>query len=136
MAKLNQRMKEIFEKQTIIVLATATKEGIPNVVPIGMKKIIDDETILISDQHFNKTLKNIKDNPRAAITMWDKTEGYQIKGTVSIETSGRRFEETARWVEESGRSMNPPLRSKGALILKVTEIYCVSPGPDAGMRIA
>jgi predicted pyridoxine 5'-phosphate oxidase superfamily flavin-nucleotide-binding protein len=135
-AKMNQRMKEIFEKQRTIVLATATEDGIPNVVPVGMKKIVDDETILISDQYFNKTLKNIKDNPRAAITMWDKSEGYQIKGTVSMETSGRRFEETARWVEERGRSINKPLRSKGALILKITEIYCVSPGPDAGMRVA
>ena len=136
MPKMNQRMKEILEKQRTIVLATATEDGIPNVVPVGMKKTIDDETILISDQYFNKTLKNIKDNPRAAITMWDKSEGYQIKGTVSIETSGRRFEETARWVEERGRSSNSPLRSKGALILKITEIYCVSPGPDAGMRVA
>jgi hypothetical protein len=101
-----------------------------------MKKIIDDETILISDQYLSKTLKNIEANPRAAITMWDKTEGYQIKGTVSIETSGPRFEETARWVEERSQTTNRSFRSKGALILKVTEIYCVSPGPDAGRRIA
>ncbi|UCH08876.1 MAG: pyridoxamine 5'-phosphate oxidase family protein [Deltaproteobacteria bacterium] len=136
MAKLNQRMKEIFEKQKTIALATATKEGIPNVVPVGMKKIIDDETILISDQYLNKTLKNMEANHRVAIAIWDKSEGYQIKGTVSTEMSGPRFEETARWVEERGKSINKPLRSKGALILKITEIYCVSPGPNAGMRIA
>ena len=136
MARMHQRMKEIFEKQKIIVVATATEDSIPNVVPVAMKKIIDDDTILISDQYLNKTLKNIEANPRAAITMWDKSEGYQIKGTVSIETSGRRFEETAQWVEERGKSSHRPLRSKGALILKITELYCVSPGPDAGMRIA
>jgi len=136
MAKLNQRMKEIFEKQKPIVLATATKDGIPNVVPVGMKKIIDDETILISDQYLNKTRKNIEANPRVAITVWDEIEGYQIKGTVTIETSGPLFEETARWVKERGKSLNRPLKSKGALILKITEIYCVSPGPNAGMRIA
>ena len=133
---MNQRIKEIFEKQKPIVLATATKDGIPNVVPVGMKRIIDDETILISDQYLNKTLKNIQTNPRVAITTWDKAEGYQIKGTVTVETSGLRFEETARWAEERGKSINRPLKSKGALILKITEIYSVSPGPDAGMRIA
>ena len=136
MAKLNQRMKEIFEKQRPIVLATATQNGIPNVVPVAMKKIIDDETILISDQYLNKTRKNIEANPRVAITIWDKTEGYQIKGTATMETSGPRFEETAQWVEERSKAINRPLKSKGALILKVTEIYCVSPGPDAGRRIA
>ncbi|MBP1709261.1 MAG: hypothetical protein H6Q46_245, partial [Deltaproteobacteria bacterium] len=48
MAKLTQRIKEIFEKQGTVVLATASKEGMPNVVPVNAKKILDDETILIS----------------------------------------------------------------------------------------
>ena len=136
MAKMNQRIKEIFEKQEAIVLATATKDGIPNVVPVTAKKIIDDETILISDQFFNKTLNNMRANPRVAITIWDKLEGYQIKGTVTIETTGQRFEETAKWIEEMGKSLNLPLKSKGAVILKITEIYNVSPGPEAGQKIA
>jgi predicted pyridoxine 5'-phosphate oxidase superfamily flavin-nucleotide-binding protein len=38
MAKLTQRTKEIFEKQETIVLATASKEGMPNVVPVNAKK--------------------------------------------------------------------------------------------------
>jgi predicted pyridoxine 5'-phosphate oxidase superfamily flavin-nucleotide-binding protein len=129
-------MKEIFEKQQTVVLATATKEGVPNVVPVGAKKILDEETILISDQFFDKTLKNIKENPYVAITIWDNHEGYQLKGTVNVETSGPRFEETARWIEEMGKAMNVPLKSKGALIIHVTDIFSVSPGPDAGKKIA
>jgi len=136
MAKMNQRIKEIFEKQETIVLATATKDGLPNVVPVNAKKIIDDETILISDQFFNKTLKNLQANPQVAITVWDKLEGYQIKGTTTIETSGKRFEETAKWIDEIGKKLNLPIKSKGAIIVKLTEIYNVSPGPQAGTRVA
>lgn len=136
MAKLTQRIKEIIEKQETIVLATATKEGLPNVVPVNAKKIIDDETILISDQFFNKTLKNLKDNPQVAITIWDKLEGYQIKGTATIETSGKRFEETAKWIDEVANKLNLPIKSKGTIIVKLTEIYNVSPGPQAGTKIA
>ena len=136
MAKLTQRIKEIIEKQETIVLATATKEGLPNVVPVNAKKIIDDETILISDQFFNKTLQNLKDNPQVAITIWDKLEGYQIKGTATIETSGKRFEETAKWIDEVANKLNLPIKSKGAIIVKLTEIYNVSPGPQAGTKIA
>lgn len=136
MAKLTQRIREMFEKQETVVLATASKEGIPNVVPVNAKKIIDDETILISDQFFNKTLKNMKDNPQIAITIWDKLEGYQLKGTVNIETSGQRFEETAKWIEGIGKSLNLPLKSKGAVVVKLTEIYNVSPGPQAGTKVA
>ena len=132
MAAMNARIKEIFDKQQIAPLATATKDGAPNVVPINAKKILDDETILISDQFFGKTLKNMQDNPQVAITIWDNLEGYQIKGSVSIETSGARFEETAQWIEGIGKALNLPLKSKGAIIMKITEIYNVSPGPDAG----
>ena len=135
MTKMSPRIKEIFEKQETIVLATATRDGVPNVVPVNAKKIIDDETILISDQYFDKTLKNLKNNPRAAITIWDKFEGYQIKGTITIETSGKRFEETARWIKEKGEALNFPLKSKGAVVLKITDIYIVSPGPDAGKQV-
>ncbi|MBT8489585.1 MAG: pyridoxamine 5'-phosphate oxidase family protein [Deltaproteobacteria bacterium] len=136
MAKMNERVKEIFQKQQNVVLATASKEGIPNVVVLGAKKIIDDETILISDQYFDKTLANMKENPRAAVTVWEKTEGYQIKGTVTVETSGPRFDETARWIEDLGKKFNIPLKSKGAVILKITDIYTISPGSNAGQKIA
>jgi len=136
MAKLTQRIKEIFEKQETVVLATASKEGIPNVVPVNAKKILDDETILISDQFFNKTLGNMKDNPQVAITIWDKLEGYQIKGTATIEASGKRFEETAKWIDDIGKKLNLPLKSKGAVIITITDIYNVSPGPNAGARVA
>jgi uncharacterized protein len=135
MAKLTQQIKEIFEKQETVVLATASKEGMPNVVPVNAKKILDDETILISDQFFNKTLTSMKDNPHVAITIWDKLEGYQIKGTVTIETSGKRFEETAKWIDDIGKKLNLPLKSKGTVIVKITDIYHVSPGRDAGTRV-
>jgi uncharacterized protein len=136
MAKMTARIREILAKQETVVLATATKDGIPNVVPINAKKILDDETILISDQFFNKTLSNLQQNPRVAVTLWDKLEGYQIKGTVTIETSGERFEETARWIDQIGKKLNLPLASKGAVIVAIEEIYVVSPGPQAGARLA
>lgn len=37
----------------------------------------------------------MKDNLQVAVTFWEKLEGYQIKGTVSVETSGRIFDETS-----------------------------------------
>ena len=77
----------------------------------------------------------MKDNPQVAITAWDGVEGYQFKGTVTIETSGTRFDETARWVDDVARKMNLTFKSKGAVILKIAEIYSVSPGPDAGTKV-
>ncbi|MDZ7833693.1 MAG: pyridoxamine 5'-phosphate oxidase family protein [Desulfobacterales bacterium] len=136
MAKMTDRMKELFEKVPAAVVATATPDGEPNAVPVGAKKIIDDETILISDQFLNKTLANMKSNPRVAVSFWEGHEGYQLKGSITIETSGKRYEETAKWVEEMGNKAGFPLKSKGAVILKIEEIYGLAPGPGAGKKLA
>ena len=136
MAAMSERMKELFEKVPIVVLSTATTDGAPNCVPVGSKKIIDDETILISNQFMNKTLANIDSNPRVAVAFWEGHEGYQLKGSLTIETSGARFEETARWIEDLGNKVGFPLKSKGALIIRIEEIYGVSPGPGAGKKLA
>ena len=136
MAKMTERMMELFKKVPTAILATATKDGKPNAVPVGAKKIIDSETILISDQFFNKTLANLKANPKIAITFWEGREGYQLKGSVAIETAGQRYEDTAKWIEELGNKAGFPLKSKGAVILKIEEIYSIAPGPGAGKKLA
>jgi predicted pyridoxine 5'-phosphate oxidase superfamily flavin-nucleotide-binding protein len=138
MASLNERMKEIFAKQGVFVLGTADLNGIPNVVPVGAVRILDDETILVSDQYFNKTLSNLKGNPKAAISFWEteKGEGYQIKGDATIQTEGKIYEETAEWVRQYGESIGHPLKSKGAVVIKITAIYSVTPGSNAGQRVA
>jgi len=103
---------------------------------VMQSSLIDDETILLSDQFFNKTLDNIKKNPKVSVTFWEGHEGYQLKGIIVIETSGKRYEETARWIEELGTAAGFPLRSKGIVILKIEEIYGVTPGTGAGKLLA
>ena len=136
MAALNERMKEIFAKQGIFVLGTADLNGVPNVVPVGAVKILDDETILISDQYFHKTLNNLRENPKVALSFWELGEGYQIKGEASIHTEGKIFEETAEWIRRRSQEIGRPIKSKGAIIIKITAVYSVSPGSQAGRRIA
>jgi uncharacterized protein len=136
MAQMTERMQELFNKVRTVVLATATRDGRPNAVPIEAKKIIDAETILISDQYFNKTLTNMKANPRVSVMYWKGREGYQLKGSVAIETSGQRYEDTARWIDELGAKFGLQLKSKGAIIFKIEEIYELAPGPDAGKKLA
>jgi predicted pyridoxine 5'-phosphate oxidase superfamily flavin-nucleotide-binding protein len=138
MALLNERMKEIFSEQGVFVLGTADLNGIPNVVPIGAVKILDDETILISDQFFLKTLRNLRQNPKVALSFWDSEngEGYQIKGEASIQTEGKIFEDTVEWIRELSEKLGHPLKSKGAIVVKISDIYYVTPGENAGQKIS
>jgi len=137
MAALNERMKEIFGKQGIFGLATADLNGIPNVVPVGSIKILDDETILISDQYFHKTLDNLRQNPKVAISFWERAEGegYQVKGDATIHTEGKIYDETSEWIRKRSEEIGRPIKSKGAIVIKITAIYSVSPGANAGQRL-
>jgi len=136
MAKMTKEMQEMFNKAGIKQLASADKNGVPNVVPINFMKILDDETILASAVFMTKTFQNLKENPVCAMSIWEGFNGYQFKGSVKIETSGQIFEETKTWTEEEAKKLGLPLKSKGAVVMKITDIFSVSPGPDAGKKIS
>jgi predicted pyridoxine 5'-phosphate oxidase superfamily flavin-nucleotide-binding protein len=136
MAKMTKEMQEMFNRVGIKQLATAGKNGVPNVVPIHFMKIMDDETILASAVFMTKTFNNLQENPVCALSVWEGFAGYQFKGSAAILTGGPVFEETQSWTEEEGRKMGLPLKSKGAIVIKITDIFSISPGADAGKKIA
>ena len=131
MVKLSAEIKESLAATKLVYLATATKKGVPNAVPIGAFKLLDDGTMLISDQFFNKTLANLKENPHAAVTFWGEKGGFQIKGTTTIHTSDAIFKEDAAWV----KVLKPNLVAKSAIVLTITDVFQVKPGPGAGQKI-
>jgi hypothetical protein len=131
MVKLTDEIKESLTGTKIVFLATASKEGTPNVVPIGAFKLLDDETLLISDQFFNKTLKNLKENPKIAISYWGEKGGFQIKGSITLHTNDEVFKQDVAWMKE----LRPNLVPKSAVVMKITEAFIVKAGPDAGKKI-
>ncbi len=135
MAKMTERMMALLNEVETAVLSTAACDAVPNGVPVGAKKIIDSETVLISDQFFNKTLANLQANPLAALSYWKGHEGYQLKGRITYETSGPLFEETYRWIEAAAAERGLPLKCKGIVLLRVEEIFGLAPGPGAGRQL-
>jgi predicted pyridoxine 5'-phosphate oxidase superfamily flavin-nucleotide-binding protein len=136
MAKMPEDCIDLINNAYAVAVATCDGNGVPNVVCCSMKQAPDAETVMISDQYMNKTLANLKANPRMAVTAWDETHGYQVKGTVTYENEGPRYEQVAAQVHEILSSMGYDFRSKGVCWLHVDEVYSVTPGPDAGARIA
>lgn len=129
---MTQEMMDAVEKDNVVFFATATKDGVPNVVPIGFARPIDNKTIMIVDNFMNKTRKNLENNPKASLVPRDASKcPYQFKGTVEIHTSGKEFDDAVDWAT----SVMSKLAPKAAIILKVEEIYSVQPGPDAGSKV-
>jgi predicted pyridoxine 5'-phosphate oxidase superfamily flavin-nucleotide-binding protein len=125
MAKFTQDMRNIFEKSDPYIVTTASKEGKPNGVPIGLVKIITDDEILLGDVLMKKTLQNIAENPLAAVTAWDigVHYGYQLKGPARVETSGEMFDKAVELLKS--RTGDLKLTVKSAVIVKVEEVYYV-----------
>ena len=124
---------DAIEKNNIIWLATANKDLKPNVVPIGLAKPLNNDTVLLVANFMNKTFENLKNNPQAAIAVSGVSEcPYQFKGKVEIYESGKYFDDAVEWAKSVMAQLNP----KAAVLLKVEEIYSVQPGPDAGKKIA
>jgi hypothetical protein len=131
MVKLTEEIKESLAGTKIVFLATSAKDHTPNVVPIGAFKILDDGTMLISDQFFNKTLANMKENPKVALSWWGEKAGFQIKGTVTLHTSDEIFKQDVAWIHE----LKPTLKPKTAMVMKITDVFSIKPGADAGKKI-
>jgi len=131
MVTLTNEIKESLAATKLAFFATSAKDRTPNVVPIAAFRVQDDGTLLISDQFFNKTLANMKENPKAAISWWGEKGGFQIKGTVTIHTDGEIWWQDIAWMKE----LRPNLKPKGAVVMKITDVYSVVPGTEPGKKI-
>ena len=131
MVNLTEEIRESLKSTKIVFMATSSKDHIPNAVPIGAFQLLDDETLLISDQFFNKTLRNLKENPHIAISWWGEKGGFQLKGAATLHTNDEIFHQDVAWMKE----LRPALTPKSAVIMQLTDVYQVKPGPDAGKKI-
>jgi len=79
-------MMETFGKMKVFPVATATKDGTPNVIPPGIAEHIRDDTPCFVDNFMNKTLSTLRVNPNIAFFIWrpDIKGCYQVRGTAAV----------------------------------------------------
>ena len=136
MAIMSPEVQELFTQVKDVVFSTATADGQPNGSIVGMKAIIDDETIYISDQFFNKTLANMLENQKVSIVFWEDRAAYQIHGTARYVNEGEEFLTQKAWVDAKFKEMGMPITAKGGVFVHVDAVYTSAPGPQAGDQIA
>lgn len=121
--EIPKHIQEAINNQEIHILSTATKEGIPNIIYLIFLKVYNNNQILIANNKFFKTEKNLIENPKISFVVLDKKSGkaYQIKGTVEIHTDDKIYADTVEWVKAKKPKMEAP---KSGIILNVEAIYC------------
>ncbi len=141
MANMPEKVIQNIKEMKTVAFVTVGDDGRPNVVPVQNMIVKDPETILIGDNFFKKTAANLRQPDRkVAICSWVeregevakgvlKREGYQVKGIANYSTEGPDY-------EAMKNAMSEKLPRKGCVTVKVTEVYDISPGANAGSQIA
>ena len=52
-------------------IVTVSLDGEPNVTHLSRVHLLDDEHVVLSNQFFSKTTRNLAENPRASVLMTD-----------------------------------------------------------------
>jgi len=120
---LTEEMKNLVSQVRLCYAATASKDGMPNVSPKGSIMVVDDNTLAFACMMSPKTVSNLKENPKIAVSVVDTQarKGFQFKGKAVLETSGKLFDQMSARV--AGMKL-PPLQC----IAKIT-VSEISPIP-------
>ncbi len=136
MAVMPAEVQDLFKKVSDVVFTTASADGQPNSCIVGMKAVIDDETVYLSDQFFKKTLANVQANPKVAIVFWEGINAFELHGTARYVNEGPEFEAQKAWVDAAFEQMGKPIKAKGGCFVHVDAVFTSAPGPMAGDKIA
>jgi hypothetical protein len=116
-------------------VATAAKDGTPNVSIKGSLRLLDDEHLVFADIYSLKTRKNLQENPRVAIMVYEEAgrRGYMFKGSAELLANGPLYDKTV----ENMKKVMPQLPApKYVVKVTVESIYDQSAGPNGGKQIA
>lgn len=105
------------ERKGPIIFATVGGNGVPNAIYATCVSKFNEDTIVIADNFFDKTRKNILAGSKGSVLfITGEDEAFQLKGTIEYHTEGVAFEDMKKW--------NPKQHpGNAAAVLKVEEVY-------------
>jgi len=105
-------------------LVTSSKSGIPNATYISQVFYVDESHVALSFQFFNKTIRNVRENPKASVKIYhpetQDTWDLEIEYEKSLE-EGKIFEEMDMQLEAIASMTG----MAGVFKLKAADIYSV-----------
>ncbi|MBN2178820.1 MAG: pyridoxamine 5'-phosphate oxidase family protein [Deltaproteobacteria bacterium] len=105
------------ERKGPVIFTTVDGGGVPNAIYATCVSKYDENTIVIADNFFDKTRKNIVAGSRGSVLfITDEDEAFQLKGIIEYHTEGIIFEDMKKW--------NPTQHpGNAAAALRVEEVY-------------
>ncbi len=118
MTVLPEKVSEAWEnREGPIIFTTVNEDGMPNAIYATCVSKFSEDTLVVANNYFSKTLKNIQAGSKGSILFITKEgKSYQIKGSLEYHTEGDIFEAMKTWNPER-------LPGHAAAVLKVDSAY-------------
>jgi hypothetical protein len=71
MTRLPDEIRRVLDAATPAVMVTCSSDGVPNVTVISQVYYVDETHAALSFQFFSKTIRNVRENPRAYVRVFD-----------------------------------------------------------------
>lgn len=105
------------ERKGPVILTTVAKNGVPNAIYATCVSKFSEDSIVVADNFFDKTRKNILAGSKGSILFMAKDgKAYQMKGSIEYHKEGEIFEDMKRW----NQKQHP---GNAAAVLKVEAVY-------------
>jgi hypothetical protein len=136
MTTLPAEIRQVLENGMPPVMVTCSGDGVPNVTVISQVYYVDHQQVALSFQFFSKTIRNVRENPRAYVCISDFVA--QVEWILHLqfrrsETEGPIFDAMDMQIEAiaSATGMSGIFKLRGADIYRVVSVEKVPYGRRA-----
>jgi len=118
MVALPKQVQEAWEnREGPAILATVSENGEPNIVFVTCVAILSGDKVVIADNYFFKTRKNILHGSKGSLLFRAKDgKAFQVKGTLEYHKDGEMFDYMKSW----NPSQHP---GHAAVVIMVEDVY-------------
>jgi hypothetical protein len=134
-SRLPDDIRPVLDNGIPAIMVTCSADGIPNVTVISQVYYVDETHVALSFQFFNKTIRNVRENPRAYVCVSDIVGRAQWTLQLEFQRSemaGPIFEAMDMQIEAiaSATGMSGIFKLRAADIYRVLSVEQLS-GPEA-----
>ena len=81
MGSIPADVQDVFEKRTFAHIATVLPDGSPHSTPVWVDYDADADRLLVNTERGRRKEKNVRNDPRVAISMTDPDDPYPVSYT-------------------------------------------------------
>ena len=132
--QLPDELKPVLRTGLPAYLATCSAAGVPNATFISQAYWVDRQHVALSFQFFNKTVRNVRENPRAALCLNDPDQLAQWVLDLEFdhsETDGPIFDEMEMQIEAIASATG----MSGIFKLRAADVYRVHSFEKIGREV-